>query len=425
MTSILKILTALFIFTIYTSSAGEFKPSTHNWNINPNNEDHQQADTIQVDRISKIKNTYKSNDVSTYNYQLEDIPKLKEEVVARSLKIKYGGNTSNMDYSISNIDYSISNIDYLITKFKTDLRDIGGSISSHGLGYNLDAGLIYAGEPFYLSLTPRHRTGNMKCSVNVDFGDGTKILNTSYREAIVFGVNSNNPHVYKNPGIYTITLDDEWSLGSCNRYDLTLQALVIDKEKYISLKQRKVATLSTKSSKVIKHRQQDEYYSRPWVIILIISIFILIFNKTRKKNKLLSEMNNSTKTKENPNETEENIVNDYFDMQEDLIDTETKPEEEERRNSIKRKTEEEERKKKAQLLAAAALALRLTKPEIFPPKGCRVTDTKLTSKFLIEWTIYYIDESNPIARQWFRVSIGTKYMNTRGGQFKFKWASPI
>ena len=78
MTSILKILTALFIFTIYTSSAGEFKPSTHNWNINPNNEDHQQADTIQVDRISKIKNTYKSNDVSTYNYQLEDIPKLKE-----------------------------------------------------------------------------------------------------------------------------------------------------------------------------------------------------------------------------------------------------------------------------------------------------------------------------------------------------------
>ena len=94
MTSILKILTALFIFTIYTSSAGEFKPSTHNWNINPNNEDHQQADTIQVDRISKIKNTYKSNDVSTYNYQLEDIPKLKEEVVARSLKIKGHDNLS-------------------------------------------------------------------------------------------------------------------------------------------------------------------------------------------------------------------------------------------------------------------------------------------------------------------------------------------
>ncbi|MBL7005192.1 MAG: hypothetical protein ISR69_14330 [Gammaproteobacteria bacterium] len=182
---------------------------------------------------------------------------------------------------------------------------------------------------------------------------------------------------------------------------------------------RKLSTLPTKSSRVVKHKQQDEYYGRPWVVILIISIWILMFNKKNKNDKLLNELNNSKKTKEKLNETEDNVIteiDDYFDMKEGSLEIEI--EEKEKR--------EKEKKKKEQLLAAAALASRLAKPEIFAPKGYRVTDTKLTNKFSIEWTIYYIDESKPNTKRSFKVSVGSKGMNVGGvGQFKFKWASPI
>ena len=54
MRNILKILIALFLFTIYTSSANEFKTSTHNWNNKLNNEVRQQTNAKQVNSISKI-----------------------------------------------------------------------------------------------------------------------------------------------------------------------------------------------------------------------------------------------------------------------------------------------------------------------------------------------------------------------------------
>ena len=401
MSNILKILIALFLFTIYTSSANEFKTSTHNWNNNLNNEVRQQTNAKQVNSISKIENTSKSNDVGIYSYQLKNAPKLKGELKTNSI---------NADDGTSNVDYSISNTDHLIAKFKADLRAIGGSISSYDLEYryNLDTGLVYAGKPFWLSLTPRHRTGHMKCNVDVDFGDGTKILNTSYRERKRFGVLDNNPHIYKKPGIYTITLDDGWSLGSCNRYDLTLQVPVIDIEKYILLKQ-KVQDYKESYNDVTnpkKHESTFGHFLLTFATITLATV-ILIFFWTKAGSY------SNSKSKSNIKRKSKSEVS--YD----------KASEESMAIAIRIK-KEGEKKKRGQILAAAALALRLKAPTIFAPPGYKVIDMKLTNKFLIEWTIYYVDESKSSIKKSFRVSIGSQRINVGGvGQFKCKWASPI
>jgi len=402
MSNILKILIALFLFTIYTSSADEFNPSTHNWNNNLNNEVRQQTDAKQINSISKIENTYKSNDVGMYSYQLKNVPKLQDGLKTNSI---------NVDDRTSNVDYSISNTDHLIAKFKADLRAIGGSIRSYDLEYryNLDTGLVYAGKPFWLSLTPRHRTGHMKCKVDVDFGDGTKIRNTNYRERKTFSVLNKNPHIYKKPGIYTITLDDGWLLGSCNRYDLTLQVPVIDIEKYILLKQ-KVQDYKESYKDVTnpkKHESSFGHFLLKFAPITLATV-ILIFFWTKAGNYSNSNSKSNSKSK-SKSKSEVNY---------------DKASEESMAIAIRIK-KEDEKKKRGQILATAALALRLKAPTIFAPPGYKVIDMKLTNKFLIEWTIYYVDESKSSIKKSFRVSIGSQRVNVGGvGQFKFKWVVP-
>ncbi|SFV85019.1 Cell division protein FtsK [hydrothermal vent metagenome] len=163
-----------------------------------------------------------------------------------------------------------------------------------------------------------------------------------------------------------------------------------------------------------------------------------IFNSTGGVLGAINKNNNSKK----PVKNTINESNESLDERKDSIKARRKAQEEEEEEEQKRahlkgllkpnqerlEKEKAEKKKRDQILAAAAaaaLALRLKKPEVFAPQGYRITDMKLTNKFFIEWTIYYIDESKPNEKKYFKASIGSKGINTGGTLFKFKWASPI
>lgn len=172
-------------------------------------------------------------------------------------------------------------------------------------------------------------------------------------------------------------------------------------------------------------------FGRLWIVILIILSLFLMFKKINKNNNSKKPVKNTI-----------NESNESLDERKDSIKARRKAQEEEEEEEQKRahlkgllkpnqerlEKEKAEKKKRDQILAAAAaaaLALRLKKPEVFAPQGYRITDMKLTNKFFIEWTIYYIDESKPNEKKYFKASIGSKGINTGGTLFKFKWASPI
>jgi hypothetical protein len=165
-----------------------------------------------------------------------------------------------------------------------------------------------------------------------------------------------------------------------------------------------------------------------------------IFTSTGGVLGAINKNNNSKK----PVKNTINESNESLDERKDSIKARRKAQEEEeeeeeeqkrahlkgllKANQERLEKEKAEKKKRDQILAAAAataLALRLKKPEVFAPQGYRITDMKLTNKFFIEWTIYYIDESKPNEKKYFKASIGSKGINTGGTLFKFKWASPI
>lgn len=174
-------------------------------------------------------------------------------------------------------------------------------------------------------------------------------------------------------------------------------------------------------------------FGRLWIVILIILSLFLMFKKINKNN------NSKKPVKNTINESNESLDErkDSIKARRKAQEEEEEEEEEQKRahlkgllkaNQERLEKEKAEKKKRDQILAAAAataLALRLKKPEVFAPQGYRITDMKLTNKFFIEWTIYYIDESKPNEKKYFKASIGSKGINTGGTLFKFKWASPI
>ena len=149
-------------------------------------------------------------------------------------------------------------------------------------------------------------------------------------------------------------------------------------------------------------------------------------NTINESNESLDERKDSIKARRKAQEEELEIEEEEEDEEEEQKRAHLKGLL--KANQERLEKEKAEKKKRDQILAAAAataLALRLKKPEVFAPQGYRITDMKLTNKFFIEWTIYYIDESKPNEKKYFKASIGSKGINTGGTLFKFKWASPI
>ena len=394
-----KISIVLLSFSISTSQAEIFNSSTHNWNSSSKIEHPEQ--------IKKIGNIY--NDDSKW---LDSVAKWR------------GGNKGN--------SVNISNyipIDQPLTKFKKNLSEEGGSVHS-------DNWLIFAGKPFNLNFLPRHNTGNMKCRVDVDFGDDSKILKTTYREQKHFGFHgrASITHVYQNPGVYTITFDDDWLPFACNKYNFTLQVQVLDQASYLN-KQKKDLRLTeelVKNQKIEIDKKQENITTINIKIdkkqqnISPINIWFKIFFILALASTLLLFTNRSSSTKSTGNFHRETSNSKKSDKSAARgFDSSAKEQEQEKEKEQERIRREEEKKRKVQILAAAALALRLQPPIITAPSGFRVVDMKLASKFFVEWTIYYVEESNPNRRRYFKASIGSSGINTGGVVFKFKWASPI
>lgn len=376
---IFKIFISFLTLITFTTYAEDFKLKTHNWNNTSNTELlHQNNNNRQVEKTPKLKNTYKPNNEVTYNYHFKNVPKWRGGLKDNSV-IKY-------DYA-PNMNNPIPARDISIRKFKKNLRAINGSITSYNLKDNLNIGLIYAGKPFYLSLAPRHKTGAMKCKVDVDFGDGSKILNTNYKERFVFDVNRNSPHIYKSPGIYTITLDDELLLRSCNKYNLSLQVPVLNINKYIEKTYNSIPTPDNN-----KFKNFEVYILITIIVLILFYWFNILFSTERDKLG----------------------YRDILDRRATNIDCD---------NEV---SNEAEYIKSEKILAASVMALRLQKPTIYAPQGYKVTDVKLTNKLLVEWSVCYVENSKPNVKKYFKASIGTKGMNVGGaGQFKLEWPSPL
>lgn len=275
----------------------------------------------------------------------------------------------------------VSDVAQSIFNFKSDLRLIRGRVSTFDADSSLDSGLVYAGKKFYLGLSPRHQSGNTLCNIDVDFGDKSKVVGYRYREAKPFSI---GPYTYSAPGVYTLTIKDHWSLFSCRKYNLTIQIPVFSEHQILVEKQKreleqKQRIEALEKNKVSKDTGADkvDFLSFAFLALLLFYLFMQI------------------------PKSDSNTADDPTHEKDD------------------------DSKARAKVVAAAALAARLKKPEITPPPGYRVIDMKLTNKLLVEWTVYYVEESNPNTKKYLKAKRGLSGVSVGGvGNFRFKWSVP-